>query len=171
MAKQKTTIDLNLFEENSPFFGQTLLRDVLIPNLLGNETNEILYWAGKELARQYPLSSIEDTILFFEKAHFGTLVLNKRTNHSLIYRLIGAHVEKRIKNVKNVSFNLEAGFLAEQIQQQEMNYTEAFYEMDTRKRVVTITLKQDTKDLELIEQADVFFTLTKKDESLDNQLF
>ncbi|SEK88772.1 Protein of unknown function [Carnobacterium iners] len=167
MTKQKTTIDLNIFEENSPLLGQTLLRDVLIPNLLGNETNEILYWAGKELARQYPLSCIEDTILFFEKASFGTLVLSKHSDHNIIYRLIGAHVEKRIKNVESVSFNLEAGFLAEQIQQQEMKYTEAFFEIDTRKRTVTITLKQDTKDLEPIEQANPFFTLTRKDDLLD----
>ncbi|WP_051912520.1 YslB family protein [Carnobacterium funditum] len=168
MNEQKTTIDLNLFEENSPFFGQTLLRDVLIPNLLRNETNEILYWAGKEIARQYPLCSIQDIILFFEKAGFGTLMLDKRDHHAIVYRLTGSFVESRIKAVKTLSFNLEAGFLAEQIQQQESNYTEAFYELDTKNLSVLLILKQDAKDSEPIEQNNAFFTLNKKNKEPDS---
>lgn len=161
MKEQKTTIDLNLFEENSPFFGQSLLRDVLLPNLLGNETNEILYWAGKEIARQYPLRAIADTTLFFERAGFGNLVLDKRDHQTIVYLLTGTSVESRIKAVENLTFNLEAGFLAEQIQQQEGHYTEAFYEVDTKKLTVTITLKKDAKDSEPIGQANEFFTLTR----------
>lgn len=164
MKEQKTTIDLNLFEENNPFFGQTLLRDVLLPNLLGTETNEILYWAGKEIARQYPLRSIEDITLFFERAGFGKLILDKRDYQTIVYQLTGTHIESRINSVGNLTFNLEAGFLAEQIQQQESKYTEAFYEINTKILTVTITLKQDEKDSEPIEQTDEFFTLNKQNE-------
>ncbi len=167
MKEQKTTIDLNLFEESSPFFGQSLLRDVLLPNLLGSETNEILYWAGKEIARQYPLKTIEDTTLFFERAGFGNLMLDKRDHQTIVYLLTGTSVESRIKAVENLTFNLEAGFLAEQIQQQEGHYTEAFYEVNTKKLTVTITLKKDAKDSEPIEQINEFFTLTKLNNESD----
>lgn len=159
--------DLNLIKETCPFFGQTLLRDILIPNLLGNENNEILYWAGKEIARQYPLSSIEETILFFERAGFGFLELQKRDNHTLIYRLSGTLVESRLNVVKDPSFNLEAGFLAEQIQQQENIYTEAIFEIQLKKETILITLKQDTKDSEPLENSESYFTLTRPDKDLE----
>ncbi|MGB3160842.1 MAG: YslB family protein [Carnobacterium sp.] len=167
MNEQKPSIDLNLFKGNSPFLGQSLLRDVLIPNLLGNETNEILYWAGKEIARQYPLSSDEDTILFFERVGFGDLTLKVRNQHSIVFQLAGTCVESRIKAVNNLSFNLESGFLAEQIQQQESNYTEAFYQIDQKNLTVAITLKQDAKDLEPIASINHFFTLDELSEEKD----
>ena len=160
MKEQKPMTDLNLIKETWPLFGQTLLRDILIPNLLGNETNEILYWAGKEIARQYPLSSIEETILFFERAGFGNLELQKRDKQILVYRLTGALVESRLNVAKDPSFNLEAGFLAEQIQQQESIYTEAVFEIQLKKEIVLITLKQDTKDSELLEKSESYFSLT-----------
>lgn len=168
MNEKKSNIDLNLVDEISPFFGQTLVRDVLIPNLLGSQTNEILYWAGKEMARQYPLCSIEDTILFFERAGFGNLELQKRDKHTIVYRLTGTFVESRLNVVDDLSFNLETGFLAEQIQQQESIYTEAFYELQPKKQAVTITLKQDTKEMESLEQIQSFYSLTKPNEALES---
>lgn len=167
MKEQKPMTDLNLIKETCPFFGQTLLRDILIPNLLGNETNEILYWAGKEIARQYPLSSIEETILFFERAGFGNLELQKRDKQILIYRLTGTLVESRLNVSNDPSFNLEAGFLAEQIQQQENIYTEAVFEIQLKKETVLITLKQDTKDSELLEKSESYFSLASPHKDLE----
>ena len=41
-------------------FSYLLIRDYLLGNILGEHTDEILYWAGKDLARQFPLKSQED---------------------------------------------------------------------------------------------------------------
>ncbi|MEG0442834.1 MAG: YslB family protein [Carnobacterium sp.] len=146
MKDQKTTIDLNELHGTVPLFGYALIRDALIPNLLGKETNEMLYWAGKELARQYPLSSFQDNVLFFEKTGFGTLSLMNQRKNTTLYSLSGAIVTERLTAVSQPSFNLEAGFLAEQVQQQEGLYTEAIYEVNVKKKEVIITLQWDTKD-------------------------
>lgn len=164
MNDQTNSVDLNVVEGNDALFGYTLIRDALIPNLLGQETNEILYWAGKELARQYPLNNQQDTILFFKKAGFGTLTLDSRHKNKVIFRLSGFAVENRLAMVKQPSFNLEAGFLAEQIQQQESLYTEAIYEIKSKAKSVLITLQQDTKDLSPIVKPDTYFVFNQTDE-------
>ncbi len=140
------------------------MRDALIPNLLGQETNEILYWAGKELARQYPLNNQQDTVLFFKKAGFGTLTVDSHHKNKVIFRLSGSVVENRLAMVKQPSFNLEAGFLAEQIQQQESLYTEAIYEIKSKAKSVLITLQQDTKDLSPIVKPDTYFVFNQTGE-------
>ena len=53
-------------------FGYELVREELLHEILGKDTAEILYWAGKRLARNYPLSSLEEIISFFEQASWGT---------------------------------------------------------------------------------------------------
>ena len=163
MNDQTNSVDLNVVEGNDSLFSYTLIRDALIPNLLGQETNDILYWAGKELARQYPLNNQQDTILFFKKAGFGALTLDSHHKNKVIFRLSGSAVENRLAMVKQPSFNLEAGFLAEQIQQQESLYTEAIYEIKSKAKSVLITLQQDTKDLSPIVKPDTYFVFNQTD--------
>lgn len=157
MKDHKTTIDLNELHGTVPLFGYALIRDALIPNLLGKETNEMLYWAGKELARQYPLNNFQDNSLFFEKTGFGTLSLINQRKNTTLYSLSGAIVTERLRAVSQPSFNLEAGFLAEQVQQQEGLYTEAIYEVNVKKKEVIITLQWDTKDrISIVEPLQPF---------------
>ena len=49
----------------------------MIPEILGEETPKILYWAGKKLARKYPLESISEIIDFFKQAGWGDLQIVK----------------------------------------------------------------------------------------------
>ncbi|EMG27494.1 hypothetical protein LFLEISCH_10664 [Listeria fleischmannii subsp. fleischmannii LU2006-1] len=51
-----------------PSFGLEILRDYLIPELLGEEAPHILYWAGKDLARKFPLESLEEINSFFKRS-------------------------------------------------------------------------------------------------------
>lgn len=95
---------------DSPHFSYLLIRDYLLTNLLGNEAQEILYWSGKELARQFPLSQYDDLTEAFAHCGFGRLTLLK--NH--VYLLTGELVTTRLLN-KQVNFHLEAGFLSEQL--------------------------------------------------------
>ncbi|MGX7417476.1 YslB family protein [Carnobacterium gallinarum] len=162
--EQLKPIDLEKFTGTISMFGYELIRDSLLPNILGKETHEILYWAGKELARQYPVADFDDLVLFFKKACFGDLVLLKEKKHQKLYTLTGPTITARIQH-GNPNFSLEAGFLAEQLQAQQELYSEAISEINSRGNKVTITLQWDAKDsvsidkpLETITLNDDFLT-------------
>ncbi|AQY50959.1 hypothetical protein PWEIH_12840 [Listeria weihenstephanensis FSL R9-0317] len=129
-----------------PIFGYELIRDTLIPNVLGEETPHILYWAGKELARKYPLETMDELADFFEKASFGDLEVSSEKKDEMIISLSGELVALRLNNDANATFKLEAGFIAEQIQHQKRLYTESYEEVDKRKKVVKIIVKWDRKE-------------------------
>lgn len=38
-----------------PVFGYDILRDYLLPTILGKHEKDVLYWAGKDLARKFPV--------------------------------------------------------------------------------------------------------------------
>ena len=64
----KNTIDPTSLEDVSlNAFAYELLREELLPDLIGNDLDGILYWSGRNLARKYPLETIEEVIQFFEK--------------------------------------------------------------------------------------------------------
>lgn len=151
------------FNGTTSLFGYELIRDVVIPNLLGTDTHEILYWAGKELARQYPLANRQDIIRFFDKAGFGLIELNKKQRNKQIYTLSGEIVEVRL-NQAEPSFNLEAGFLAEQIQSQDGIYTEALTEVNKKTKMVTFTVQSDLKDRLSIEEPLTHFVMSENNE-------
>ncbi|WP_240374663.1 DUF2507 domain-containing protein [Bacillus piscicola] len=95
-------------------FSYALLRHFLLPELLGSEKSEILYWAGKAIARQYPANSIDAMVDFFQKARWGDLRIAKEKSRSLFLEL---RLSQTVKHIDDTScFHLEAGYLAEQIE-------------------------------------------------------
>lgn len=139
--KQDEQIELTV-----PAFGLEIIREVLLPELLGQDTPELLYWAGKRLARKYPYTSIEEITMFFEKAGWGTLTLLKQSKTTMEFELTGELIKERIRNNRHSSFQLEAGFLAEQIQTQKQVITETFEHPKKRAGKVHFTVKSDVKD-------------------------
>jgi len=164
-SKNEQQVDLEKFNDRPSLFGYELIRDILIPNLLGADTHEILYWAGKELARQYPLKNRQDIILFFDKAGFGLIKLSKDQHNKQIYTLSGEIVQARLEHVQS-SFNLEAGFLAEQIQMQDSLYTEALTEVNKKTKIITFIVQSDAQDRLSIEEPLTHFIL---DDNEDNR--
>lgn len=64
----KNTIDIASLEDVSLHaFAYELLREEVLPDLIGKELDDILYWAGRNLARKYPLETIEEVIYFLKK--------------------------------------------------------------------------------------------------------
>ncbi|MBC1650828.1 YslB family protein [Listeria booriae] len=133
-------------EKMIPVFGYELIRDTLVPNILGEETPHILYWAGKELARKYRLETMEDIVDFFKRASFGDLTVVGEKKDELQLLLSGEIVTSRLANDSEAIFKLEAGFVAEQIQYQRKLYTESYEEVDKRKKTVRIIVKWDRKE-------------------------
>jgi Protein of unknown function (DUF2507). len=103
---------------------QSVLRDVLIPAVLDKETDGILYWAGKDLARQFPVESTSSIVALFDQLGFGHLKLKKQTSKQQIWLLDGQLVTDRL-TLPRPNFTLEAGFLAQQIELQTNATTEA----------------------------------------------
>ncbi|PPA71577.1 YslB family protein [Jeotgalibacillus proteolyticus] len=126
-------------------FGYSLIRDELLPELLGNHTNEILYWAGKSLARKHPCQNEGELIHFFERADWGTLQLIKQKGDEALLELSGPLLKQRIESNGAKHFTLEAGFLAEQYAMMKQCQTEAIQQRQ-KQAVIQFTLKWDPKD-------------------------
>lgn len=146
-------MDNNLYnkimEDNStrPFWGQELLRDVLLNDLLGNDTHSIMYWAGKKIARKYPLKDALDIVLFFKQAGLGDLTIESENKYEIKWTLSGDIVAKRIEANPDADFMFEAGFLAQIAQQQFKVISEA--EMNPKEEMngtVLIRVHMDPKN-------------------------
>jgi predicted hydrocarbon binding protein len=128
-------------------FGYELIRDILLPELLGKEAPEILYWAGKRIARQFPLENLDEIRAFFQKASWGTLIITNESKNELELELIGDIISQRLQSGKDISFQLEAGFIAQQIEQQKEVVAEAFEHPRKKGSKVQFTVKWDKKDI------------------------
>ncbi|WP_243517302.1 YslB family protein [Priestia filamentosa] len=133
-------------EETIPLFGYELLRDIVLPDILGKEIDNISYWAGKNIARLYPQPSLADLQTFFIRAGWGTLTLKKEQRSSLEFELSGPSVERRLHNKETCSFQLEAGFLAEQIQAQK-GYTAEAEQWKKHRNKVVLSIVYDRRDI------------------------
>lgn len=129
-----------------PIFGYELLREVLIPDLLGKDAPQLLYWAGKSMARKFPLESSDEIISFFQQAGWGTLSINKHDKNVMEFYLQGEFIQTRLQGKQETNFQLEAGFLAQQIQTQNRCITEAFEQQKKKTSTVVFTVKWDRKD-------------------------
>lgn len=128
-------------------FGYELIRDILLPELLGKDAHEILYWAGKRLARKFPLKNFDEMCVFFQKASWGTLTITNESNNELEVELTGGIISQRLHSKKDISFQLEAGFIAQQIEMQKQVIAEAFEHPSKKGSKVRFTVKWDKKDI------------------------
>ena len=118
------------------------MRDVLLPAILGDETDGILYWIGKDLARQYPVASDADLVTICAQLGMGDLKLVKKSDTQHIFQLSGPIVEERLAIQKEqTSFTLEAGFIAQQLEFRLQTVTEA--EVSERRRKFVQILAQN----------------------------
>ncbi|URM33892.1 YslB family protein [Cytobacillus firmus] len=132
--------------QSVPVFGYELIREVLLHDLLGNEAPEILYWAGKRLARMYPLETAGQIGEFFINAGWGSLSIANESKHELEMVLSSPLIAGRLQKNNNCTFQLEAGFIAQQIEFQKEVICEAFEHPRKKTGKILITVKWDKKD-------------------------
>ncbi|MEH7457192.1 YslB family protein [Bacillus sp. JJ1127] len=144
----KNTVDIESLQDVSlNAFAYELLREELLPDLIGKDLDDILYWAGRNLARKYQLESIEEVIHFFEKAGWGTLNIIEHKRREMHFQLTSPLIKERQKQKRHSSYQLEAGFIAEQIQKQRNVIAESYEEQKKRSDSITFLVKWDIKDL------------------------
>ncbi|MFT8363020.1 MAG: YslB family protein [Sporolactobacillus sp.] len=149
MIKNDTLPKPEHFGENTvPAFGYELIRNVLLPELLGKEEASILYWSGRKIAHLYPQASEEALTDFFQKAGWGNLSLTERGKNKIIFELNSPLVDARIKDhPATVLFTMEAGFLAEQVQTIHGYIAETYSDIRTgHHKKVIFTVKWDSRD-------------------------
>ncbi|KFN03731.1 DUF2507 domain-containing protein [Bacillus clarus] len=128
-------------------FAYELLREEVLPDLIGKDLDDILYWAGRNLARKYQLETIEEVIQFFEKAGWGSLSIIEHKRREMYFQLRSPLITEREKQKRHSSYQLEAGFIAEQIQKQRNVVAESYEEQKKRSDSITFLVKWDIKDL------------------------
>ncbi|MFD1465125.1 YslB family protein [Lapidilactobacillus mulanensis] len=145
--------------ESPETFHALFSREILLPELLGDDTEDLTYWLGKRIARQFPLATFADTTQFFQTVRWGDLTIGEHKKGTTTLFLDGKIVSARLALVDHGGFNLETGFLAETFQQQNGYLTEATYTVDQKQNQVVITLQSDLKD-PLTNQAPQFIQFT-----------
>lgn len=134
-----TTTDIKMI----PKFGYELIRDHVLSNILGKHEDDILYWAGKDLARKFPMFTMDETSSFFHEAGWGLLTLERLNKDEAFYVLTG---EDDSLQIEGRCFRLEAGFLAQQQQKLSGYLTECFEEKSTKTNSVQLHVKWDLKE-------------------------
>lgn len=124
----------------------SLLRDDLLPLLLDEDEEAILYWAGKELSRKHPQETEEDVKTFFSDYQLGSLSLKEEKSSESILTLQGPAVESRFET-SHPGFFLEAGLAAGFYQMIHQVYAEAKVDILTNKKIVEIIIFYDQKEI------------------------
>ncbi|MEK5232802.1 YslB family protein [Lysinibacillus sp. FSL K6-0232] len=124
-------------------FGYEIIRDHILSAILGKHEDDVLYWAGKDLARKFPCKTQGELIAFFTDACWGTLELIKESKDGRIFQLTN---DPELLQMKQRSFRLEAGFIAEQIQLEKGLLTECYDEKREKQQYVMFTVKWDAKE-------------------------
>lgn len=140
-------ITLENTTETVPVFSYELIREVLLHELLGDDAPEILYWAGKRLARKFPMETFEEIADFFQKAAWGSLSIIKESKNEMELELFSPLIKQRCSQNNASTFQLEAGFIAQQIEFQKEVICEAFEHPNKKKKgKIYFTVKWDKKD-------------------------
>lgn len=103
------------------------------------------------MGRQTPRSKIPARksgrfIHLFQHAGWGELTKLKESKNEMVFELKSDYISKRFENHEQPSFQLEAGFLAEQIERMHQCVTETYEEVKRRQKKVLFTVKWDAKD-------------------------
>ncbi|CDO01699.1 hypothetical protein BN988_00138 [Oceanobacillus picturae] len=117
MSKEQDTLDNSLLTNlQSTGAGYDILRYIGLPEIFGSESDTLLYFMGRNLARKFALETMEDIYDIVEKLGWGKLELVKEKKKELVFQLMADSVAQRLQAPLNTDFRLEAGFLAEAVQ-------------------------------------------------------
>lgn len=124
------------------YFINQLYHDFILHDILGEGSPDILYWAGKHVARKYELGNLDDLTQFFDMAGFGHLEKVKENRRQVVFRLSGQNVEDRLASQNN-DFALESGIVAEAVQLEKDREAEAAFSPAKHQQGIQITVQFD----------------------------
>ncbi|WP_082233657.1 DUF2507 domain-containing protein [Halobacillus massiliensis] len=120
--------------------GYDLLRYYTLPDFLGKEAPYLLYFMGKNIARETKLETFDELYDFYQYMGWGELKLVKEKKRATTFHLYGHIVEKRLtQNIFPVDFRLECGFLSEILSRLTNDTYECMEEILQKDRIIEIT--------------------------------
>lgn len=128
--KQMTLTKLDTFADETA--GQDMLRYIGLPALLGHEKDSLLYFMGRQLARNIEYDSLEDVYYIFQKLRWGNLELIKEKRQQIILHLMSDDIVRRLSSPIETEFRLESGFIAESFQKITQRKAECFETINQR---------------------------------------
>ncbi|MCG3089322.1 DUF2507 domain-containing protein [Sporosarcina cyprini] len=129
--------------ESPTRLGYEILRDHVLPTILGQHEDDILYWSGKDVARKFPIFETDELPSFFTEAGWGQLTLEKEDKDEMQFVL--GPIERLV--IENRSYQLEAGFIAEQLQKLNGFLTECYGQKEIQHDRVRFIAKWDVKTI------------------------
>ena len=126
--------------------GAGFIRDEVLPAILGSDQLTILYWIGRQMARQNPLSEEQAITTLFAQLNFGRLVQTHGGRKQQRFELNGPAVSHRLAAYPEASFDFEAGFLAQEIEIITGSATEGTVD-EIHKDHVTFIIQSDLKNI------------------------
>ncbi|MCJ0931680.1 YslB family protein [Virgibacillus halodenitrificans] len=141
MSNNNTVFPISqLTDLQSSGAGYDILRYLGLPEILGTETNTLLYFLGRNLARKFEFNSMEDIAHLFEQLGWGYLEIVKEKKETIIFQLMSDAIVQRLKAPIDTEFRLEAGFLAEAYQRIDNSDCECTEEINSKLFLVQFTL-------------------------------
>ena len=120
--------------------GFDLMRYYTLPDFLGKDAPYMLYYMGKNIARQTELQNFDELYEFFQYMGWGELSLVQEKRSKMTFNLSGHIIEKRLhQHLFEVDFRLESGFLAEMTQRLTGHTYECFEEIKKKENYVELT--------------------------------
>lgn len=137
MSKKQHEYSTSLLEElHTSGAGYDVLRYISLPELLGPESDTLLYFMGRNLARKLTFDTIEDIYHIFDQLGWGKLEIIKSKRQEITFSLMSDAVVNRINATFETEFRMEAGFLAEAIQQ--LKETDAECTEEINKKIMQV---------------------------------
>lgn len=118
VSTKQAKISLSQLDElHTAGAGYDVLRYISLPDLFSGESDTLLYFMGKNLARNMEINSLEDVYQIADKLGWGKLELVNEKKRSFTFQLMADAVFLRLQASFDVDFRLESGFLAEAVEQ------------------------------------------------------
>ena len=121
-----------------PLFGYHILREHVLAEIAGEYQGSILYWAGKNLSDQLPVTSYEECIDLFSELGWGQLYIVKTEKNKKVFMLESPFFMDRHIDSNEATFALECGFLAEVVSKLEQQITQGEFTTTQKKESLSI---------------------------------
>jgi predicted hydrocarbon binding protein len=131
---------LKLKGQAVPLFSYHIIRDHVLTSIVGEYQTSILYWAGKNLANQFELNTLEECIDMFLELGWGYLEKEHANLHVQRFSLRSPFFISRNIHENESTFALECGFLAQTLANIEQKDTEGEFRIHTKQQETSIQI-------------------------------
>jgi hypothetical protein len=125
--------------QSIPLLNYHLMRDHVLPTITAEFQSSILYWAGRNLATSFIITSYDQLSDFFLEVGWGKLEIIQSKPHIKKLKLSSNHFGLRSVTDNPSTFALECGFIAAAASQIEGKESEGEFELGPKDDALAVT--------------------------------